>query len=92
MLDFFAIFSRGGALLWTLNFTALRHDPVDALNALVRSCLMEERSGVNTFTYMPKTGSHQALKWTFHNVGVFACIGPMKPSRNADKAFRRGPC
>lgn len=68
MLDYFGIFTRGGALLWTLQFTAMRHSPVEALNALIRSCLLEERSGVNTFTYVPKTGAHQALKWTFHNV------------------------
>ena len=69
MLDLFAIFTRGGALLWTLQFTAMRQSPVEALNALVRSCLLEERSGENTFTYAPRAGAHQALKWTFHNVG-----------------------
>lgn len=67
MLDHFAIFTRGGALLWALQFTTLRHSPVEAINALIRSCLLEERSGDNTFTYVPKTGAHQALKWTFHN-------------------------
>lgn len=71
MLDYFAIFTRGGALLWTLQFTALRHSPLDALNALIRTCLLEERSSDNTFTYVPKTGAHQALKWTFNNVRVW---------------------
>ncbi len=68
MLDLFAIFTRGGALLWTLQFTSLRHSPIEALNALVKSCLLEERSGETTFTFVPKNGAHQALKWTFHNV------------------------
>jgi signal recognition particle receptor subunit alpha len=73
MLDYFAIFSKGGALLWALQFTTLRHDPVEALNALVRTCLMEERSGVSTFTFAPKAGAHQAVKWTSHNVRL--CLG-----------------
>lgn len=69
MLDYFAVFTRGGALLWTLQFTALRHNPLDALNALIRTCLLEERSSEQTYTFVPKAGAHQALKWTFHNVG-----------------------
>jgi signal recognition particle receptor subunit alpha len=69
MLDYFAIFTKGGALLWTLQFTtALKHNPLDALNALIRTCLLEERSGDAAFTYAPKVGAQQALKWTFHNV------------------------
>ncbi len=70
MLDYFAVFTRGGALLWTLQFTALRHNPLDALNALIRTCLLEERSSEQTFTFAPKAGAHQALKWTFHNVST----------------------
>jgi signal recognition particle receptor subunit alpha len=69
MLDYFAIFTKGGALLWTLQFTtALKHDPLDALNALVRGCLLEERSSDAAFSYAPRSGAAQALKWTFHNV------------------------
>eukprot|EP00775_Hariotina_reticulata_P009471 gene9471-9636_t len=68
MLDYFAIFTKGGALLWTLQFTAaLKHNPIDALNALIRTCLLEERSGDNIFSYAPKAGASQSLKWTFHN-------------------------
>ncbi|KIZ06391.1 Signal recognition particle receptor subunit alpha [Monoraphidium neglectum] len=68
MLDYFAIFTKGGALLWTLQFTAaLKHSPIDALNALVRGCLLEERASDAAFTYQPKTGAAQSLKWTFHN-------------------------
>ncbi|GLC40532.1 hypothetical protein PLESTM_001084700 [Pleodorina starrii] len=67
MLDFVAAFERGGAVLWMLQFTTLRHNPLDAINALIRGCLLEERLGENTFTYVPKSGAAQALKWTFHN-------------------------
>ncbi|GIM14007.1 hypothetical protein Vretimale_17022 [Volvox reticuliferus] len=67
MLDFIAAFERGGAVLWMLQFTTLRHSPLDAINALIRGCLLEERLGENTFTYVPKSGAAQALKWTFHN-------------------------
>jgi signal recognition particle receptor subunit alpha len=71
MLDYFAIFTKGGALLWTLQFTAaLKHNPVDALNALIRTCLLEERSADSTFYFTPKAGAAQALKWTFHNVST----------------------
>ena len=75
MLDYFGVFTRGGALLWTLQFTALRHSAVEALNALIRTCLLEERSGDNTFTYVPKAGAHQALKWTYHNVSSCSSLG-----------------
>lgn len=67
MLDFVAAFERGGAVLWMLQFTTLRHSPLDAINALIRGCLLEERLGENTYTYVPKSGAAQALKWTFHN-------------------------
>lgn len=70
MLDYFGIFTRGGAFLWTLQFTALRHSPVEALNALVRGCLLEERLSETTFTFTPKQGAAQTLKWTFHNVSL----------------------
>ncbi len=67
MLDYVAIFERGGALLWMLQFTTLRHSPVEAINALIRGCLLEERLNETTFTFTPKAGAAQALKWTFHN-------------------------
>ncbi|MEW5317619.1 MAG: hypothetical protein WDW38_008903 [Sanguina aurantia] len=67
MLDHFAVFTRGGALLWALQFTSLRHSPVEAVNALIKNCLLEERSSDTTFTYTPKAGAAQSLKWTFHN-------------------------
>lgn len=75
MLDYFAIFTKGGALLWTLQFTtALKHNPLDALNALIRGCLLEERSADSAYTYQPKAGATQSLKWTFHNVSY--CTRP----------------
>lgn len=67
MLDYFAIFTRGGALLWTLQFATLRHNPVEALNALICNILLEEKAGERTYTYVPKNGAHQMLKWTFDN-------------------------
>jgi signal recognition particle receptor subunit alpha len=69
MLDYFAIFTKGGALLWTLQFTtAIKHNPIEALNALIRGCLLEERSADTVFTFTPKTGPQQTLKWAFDNV------------------------
>ncbi|KAG2451309.1 hypothetical protein HYH02_003915 [Chlamydomonas schloesseri] len=67
MLDYVLAFERGGAILWALQFTSLRHNPLEAINALIRGCLLEERLGENTFTFNPKSGAPQTLKWTFHN-------------------------
>ena len=65
MLDTFCIFTKGGALLWTIQLAALRGDPV---NALIRSCLLEERLGESSFSYTPPSGSAYTMKWTLHNV------------------------
>ena len=59
------IFTKGGALLWTWQMAALRGLPVDAL---IRTCLLEERSGESSFSYMPPSGAAYTLKWTLHNV------------------------
>lgn len=68
MLDYFAIFHKGGALLWTLQFTtALKHNPIDALNALIRTCILENRSAEDTFHFTPKSGAAQSVKWMFDN-------------------------
>jgi len=64
MLDYFCIFSKGGAILWTWQLTALRGSPVEAL---IRTCLLEERSGEQSFTYKPPVGSSYTLKWTLDN-------------------------
>ncbi len=67
MLDYFAIFTKGGALLWAWQLGALRGDPI---GALVRSCLLEDRSGEKSFAYAPPggTGGGYTVKWSFHNV------------------------
>ena len=67
MLDYFCIFSKGGALLWTWQLTALRGSPVEAL---IRTCLLEERSGEKSFTYKPPVGAAYTLKWTLDNVSA----------------------
>lgn len=64
MLDSFCIFTKGGALLWTIQLAALRGDPV---NALIRTCLLEERLGESSFSYTPPSGSAYTMKWTLHN-------------------------
>ena len=65
MLDYFCIFARGGALLWTYQLTALKGGPVDAL---IRNCLLEERVGDKSYNYKPPQGASYTLKWTLHNV------------------------
>ncbi|KAL8139286.1 hypothetical protein V2J09_005307 [Rumex salicifolius] len=61
MLEQLLIFTRGGLLLWTCKelSDALKGSPIDTL---IRSCLLEERSGAASFNYESYT-----LKWTFHN-------------------------
>ncbi|KAL3323100.1 hypothetical protein AABB24_040284, partial [Solanum stoloniferum] len=65
MLEQLLIFTRGGLILWTCKElgNALRGSPIDTL---IRSCLLEERSGAASFNYdIP--GAAYTLKWTFHN-------------------------
>lgn len=70
MLDYFCIFTKGGTLLWAFQFASIKGTPV---NALIRTCLLEERSGEALFNYNPPTGAPYTLKWTMHNVRcVFA--------------------
>ncbi|KAJ1299219.1 hypothetical protein BS78_01G515000 [Paspalum vaginatum] len=63
MLEELLIFTRGGLILWSscraLGAAALRGSPIDAL---IRSCLLEERSADASFSH-----DNYALKWTFHN-------------------------
>ncbi|KAG4929769.1 hypothetical protein AAZX31_17G071200 [Glycine max] len=65
MLEQLLIFTRGGLILWTCNHlsNALRGSPIDTL---IRSCLLEERSGAASFNY-DAPGAAYSLKWTFHN-------------------------
>ncbi|KAF5749507.1 signal recognition particle receptor subunit alpha-like isoform X1 [Tripterygium wilfordii] len=65
MLEELLIFTRGGLILWTCNQlgNALRGSPIDAL---IRTCLLEERSGASSYNYDTQGGAY-TLKWTFHN-------------------------
>ncbi|MBA0747721.1 hypothetical protein Gogos_004611 [Gossypium gossypioides] len=65
MLEHLLIFTRGGLILWTCKElgNALKGSPIDTL---IRSCLLEERSGAASFSY-DAPGASYTLKWTFHN-------------------------
>ncbi|KAK8597477.1 hypothetical protein V6N13_094884 [Hibiscus sabdariffa] len=65
MLEQLLIFTRGGLILWTCKELgdALKGSPIDTL---IRSCLLEERSGAASYSY-DVTGASYTLKWTFHN-------------------------
>ncbi|KAJ7530921.1 hypothetical protein O6H91_14G024900 [Diphasiastrum complanatum] len=65
MLEQLLIFTRGGLVLWTCRElgNALKGSPIDAL---IRSCLLEERAGDEAFQY-DAPGAAYTLKWTFHN-------------------------
>ncbi|CAN8229914.1 unnamed protein product [Cochlearia groenlandica] len=65
MLEQLLIFTRGGLILWTCKEigNALKGSPIDTL---IRSCLLEERSGAVSFNY-DAPGASYTLKWTFHN-------------------------
>ncbi|PRQ46111.1 putative signal recognition particle protein Ffh [Rosa chinensis] len=65
MLEQLLIFTRGGLILWTCKElgNALKGSPIDTL---IRSCLLEERSGAASYDYTAP-GAAYTLKWTFHN-------------------------
>lgn len=65
MLEQLLIFTRGGLILWSCNEigNALKGSPIDTL---IRSCLLEERSGASSYNY-DAPGAAYSLKWTFHN-------------------------
>lgn len=65
MLEQLLIFTRGGLILWTCSEVgnALKGSPIDTL---IRSCLLEERSGAALYNY-DAPGAAYTLKWTFHN-------------------------
>lgn len=65
MLEQLLIFTRGGLILWTCRElgNALKGSPIDAL---IRSCLLEERTADAAFNY-DAPGAAYTLKWTFHN-------------------------
>ena len=74
MLDLFAIFSRGGVLLWTRQTTAVKGDPINALVGHI----LDERGGETQFTYAPGGPGTPAytIAWTLDNkLGlVFAAV------------------
>ena len=45
MLDYFCIFTKGGALLWTIQLTALRGNPIDVLVSSALSQLTHSSQG-----------------------------------------------
>ncbi|XP_034768662.2 signal recognition particle receptor subunit alpha-like isoform X2 [Acipenser ruthenus] len=49
MLDFFTIFSKGGLVLWC--FQGVNGSFTGPVNALIRSVILQERSGSNLFTH-----------------------------------------
>lgn len=63
MLDAFYIFTKGGIVLWSFSLAALKGNPVDAL---IRSCLLEERAGESSYAYTSDNTGY-TLKWSFHN-------------------------
>ncbi|GAB2274673.1 hypothetical protein Dimus_009444 [Dionaea muscipula] len=65
MLEQLLVFTRGGLILWACRelSKALQGSPIDTL---IRSCLLEERSGAISYNY-DTPGASYTLKWTFHN-------------------------
>ncbi|OQS05924.1 signal recognition particle receptor subunit alpha [Thraustotheca clavata] len=59
MLDHVSIFSQSGAVLWSRSLCKLRGNPVDAL---VKTVLLEERTGRKEFNY----DAYQ-MRWTLEN-------------------------
>ncbi|XP_049874961.1 signal recognition particle receptor subunit alpha [Pectinophora gossypiella] len=53
MLDLFSIFSKGGIVLWCFQSTSEIFTP--SVNALIRSVILQERSGNNTFGHAALT-------------------------------------
>eukprot|EP00193_Tetraselmis_chui_P012325 CAMPEP_0177780192 /NCGR_PEP_ID=MMETSP0491_2-20121128/17057_1 /TAXON_ID=63592 /ORGANISM="Tetraselmis chuii, Strain PLY429" /LENGTH=263 /DNA_ID=CAMNT_0019299917 /DNA_START=103 /DNA_END=890 /DNA_ORIENTATION=- len=64
MLDYFCIFTKGGAILWTFQLAALKGEPIQAL---IRTCLLEERGAEKSFSYTPRDGAAYSLKWRLYN-------------------------
>ena len=68
MIDLFTIFTKSGLVLFTHQLTSLKGNPIDEL---IRSVLLEGRSGEKAFTV-----DQYAIKWTLANeIGlVFAAV------------------
>ncbi|XP_012693888.1 signal recognition particle receptor subunit alpha isoform X2 [Clupea harengus] len=51
MLDFFAIFSKGGIVLWCFQGAGVAESFAAPVNVLIRSVILQERSGNNSFNH-----------------------------------------
>uniref|UniRef100_A0A8K9UST8 SRP receptor subunit alpha n=1 Tax=Oncorhynchus mykiss TaxID=8022 RepID=A0A8K9UST8_ONCMY len=51
MLDFFTIFSKGGIVLWCFQGTGVTESFTGPVNALIRSVILQERSGNNSYSH-----------------------------------------
>ncbi|XP_066565634.1 signal recognition particle receptor subunit alpha [Amia ocellicauda] len=51
MLDFFTIFSKGGIVLWCFQGAGVSGSFTGPVNALIRSVILQERSGNNSYTH-----------------------------------------
>ncbi|PKU63352.1 Signal recognition particle 54 kDa protein, chloroplastic [Dendrobium catenatum] len=87
MLEQLLIFTRGGLILWTCKElgNALRGSPIDAL---IRSCLLEERSADAAFNYDAPGAAAYTLKWTFHN--DLGLVAPLLGKKQVQSAAQRG--
>ncbi|XP_037083854.1 signal recognition particle receptor subunit alpha-like isoform X2 [Pollicipes pollicipes] len=57
MLDFFVIFTKGGIVLWCFQGTTELFGP--SVNALVKSVLLQERTGLSSFVHQSWTLKHR---------------------------------
>ena len=87
MLDAFYVFTRGGLILWSFQWTALTGVPVDSL---IRSCLLEERAGERSWSYVTE-GAAYTLKWTFHNELRLVLVAVSRPLPSPPFLSRRRP-
>jgi signal recognition particle receptor subunit alpha len=60
------IFTRGGLILWALSGGGGCGGKGSPVDALIRTCLLEERSAGGDGPGFTQDGKH-ALKWAFHN-------------------------
>ncbi|XP_056467026.1 signal recognition particle receptor subunit alpha [Gadus chalcogrammus] len=51
MLDFFTIFGKGGIVLWCFQGAGVTESFTGPVNALIRSVILQERSGNNSYTH-----------------------------------------
>ncbi|XP_042342703.1 signal recognition particle receptor subunit alpha [Plectropomus leopardus] len=51
MIDFFTIFSKGGIVLWCFQGAGVTESFTGPVNALIRSVILQERSGNNSYTH-----------------------------------------